>query len=144
MRLSKKCLSLVVLASLVMFLITGCGDDSSGKVFYLNHDGNDLVGGQLIRDASLKAAQSAGFDVEVLDAKGDSNLQMDQMKEAINSHPLAIVLVAINGDSIVPFVEQANEANIPIITVNRGVNGGKINKVYCDEYEAGKLQADYL
>ena len=45
---------LLILAFSIMLLITDCSDDSSGKVFYLNHDGNDLVGGQLIRDASLK------------------------------------------------------------------------------------------
>jgi inositol transport system substrate-binding protein len=139
-----KLLSLVGVLLLIVITTTGCGNQSGGKMVYLNFNSNEVFGGQIIRDAVLNSAKSKGInDIEVFDAKGDANLQIDQMKKVLSEGAEAIVLVPAN-DSIIPFVEQANEAGIPIVTVNRTLNGGKFSNVYSDDYEAGKLQADYL
>ena len=57
-------------------------------------------GGVLIRDAVLKGAESKGLKIDYFDAKGDSNTQIDQMKAALEANPQAIVLLAIDGNSI--------------------------------------------
>ena len=129
---------------LVGLLFTGCGGDKSDKIVYLNFDGTDKFGGMLIRDEILKGAESKGLKIDYFDAKGDSNTQIDQMKDALDANPQAIVLLAIDGDGIIPFIDRANELGIPIVTVNRDSNGGDRIRVFSDEYEAGKLQADYM
>ncbi|MBR2179415.1 MAG: sugar ABC transporter substrate-binding protein [Selenomonadaceae bacterium] len=129
---------------LTIILLTGCGGSKSDRIIYLNFDGTDKFGGILIRDAILKGAESKGLKIDYFDAKGDSNTQIDQMKDALEANPQAIVLLAIDGDGIIPFVERANKLEIPIVTVNRDANGGDRIRVYSDEYEAGKLQAEYF
>ena len=140
----KKYLTLIAGLCMVLIMTAGCGGGKSDKIAYLNFDGSDHFGGMLIRDEILKGAQAKGLQIEYFDAKGDSNTQIDQMKEALESNPQAIVLLAIDGEGIIPFVERANEQDIPIVTVNRDANGGERIRVYSDEYEAGKLQAEYM
>ena len=129
---------------LIGILFTGCGGEKSDRIVYLNFDGTDKFGGMLIRDEILKGAESKGLKIDYFDAKGDSNTQIDQMKAALEANPQAIVLLAIDGDGIIPFIDRANELGIPIVTVNRDSNGGERIRVFSDEYEAGKLQADYM
>ena len=131
----------------VAALSAGCGGGgggASGKIAYLNFDNTDAFGGKLIREEVKRGVDAKNLDVEFFDAKGDRNTQIDQMKEAIDSGAEAIVLLAIDGDGIIPIVEQANAANIPVVTVNRDANGGDRARVYSDEYEAGKLQAEFM
>ena len=144
MNYSKRLIGLIIAAFMAIFLMAGCSDNNSDRIVYLNFDNTDPFGGVLIREQFAKGAQSKGFNVEYFDAKGDSNTQIDQMKAAIADGAKAIVLLAIDGDGIIPMVDRANEANIPVVTVNRDANGGERIRVYSDEYEAGRLQADYM
>ena len=131
---------------LIAAFTTGCGAGSGmgGKISYLNFDNTDAFGGKLIREEIKRGLDEKGLDAEFFDAKGDRNTQIDQMKEAIAAGSEAIVLLAIDGDGIIPIVEQANAAKIPVVTVNRDANGGDRYRVYSEEYEAGKLQADFM
>ena len=143
MKMTKKFLALSM-AALFSFAAGGCGDGNSGKISYLNFDNTDAFGGKLIREEIKKGAEAKGLDLEFYDAKGDRNTQVDQMKEAIANKSEAIVLLAIDGDGIIPLVEEANAAKIPVVTVNRDANGCERYRVYSEEYEAGKLQAEYM
>ncbi len=138
-----------VLLGLMLVVVTalsfaGCGGGSaSGTVFYLNHKDGDAFT-DLIKKSFEEQAKAGGMQVEFRDAKGDVNMQIDQMKEAIAAKPAAIVLLAVDGTAIVPMVEKANEAGIPIIITNRGLNGGKFLSCMPDETQAGKMQGEYM
>ena len=133
-----------ILSVLMLVTLTGCGGGSGEGVAYLCFDRADAFGGTLIGEAFEKAAQSKGLNVTYYDAKGDANLQVDQMKEAVANGVKSIVLLAADGDILAPEVVNANEKGITVITVNRGVNGGEHFDVMSDDYEAGKLQGEYL
>ena len=133
-----------ILSVLMLVTLTGCGGGSGEGVAYLCFDRADAFGGTLIGEAFEKAAQSKGLNVTYYDAKGDANLQVDQMKEAVANGVKSIVLLAADGDILAPEVVNANEKGITVITVNRGVNGGEHFDVMSDDLEAGKLQGEYL
>ncbi len=143
MKFSKKQTGFIAGIFFAAGLISGCGDGGGSGVAYMNFNDNDAFGG-LIKDSFTKGAQSKGLNVTFYDAKGDVNTQIDQMKEAMANGVQSVVLVAADGELIVPVVEQANEAGITIITVNRDIKGGERIEVLSDDYEAGKLQADYM
>lgn len=135
----------MMLIMVSMLCFTGCGGDgtANGTVFYLSHqDGDGFT--DMIRQAFGEKAKAAGVPVEFRDAKGDVNMQIDQMKEAIVAKPSAIVLLAVDGTALVPMVEKANEAGIPIIITNRGLNGGKYLSCMVDEKQAGIMQGEYM
>ena len=135
---------LVIAAMLISALIMGCGGSGSGGgIAYLNFDDSDVFV-NIIKTEFEKGASAKGLNVEYFDAKGDINVQIDQLKSVIASGTKVIVLVAADGKLIVPTVEQANEAGITIITINRAIAGGEHLEVFSDEAEAGKMQAQYL
>ena len=134
---------LLVLLTMLCFSGCGGGGSASNTVFYLNHkDGDSFT--DLIKKSFEEKAKAGGMQVEFRDAKGDVNMQMDQMKEAIAAKPAAIVLLAVDGTAIVPMVEKANEAGIPIIITNRGLNGGKFLSCMPNEKQAGVMQGQYM
>ena len=140
----KKALAAAALA-LSALTAAGCGGGASGDftVAYANHNDDDAFG-SMIREAFRTKAASSGLNVEFYDAKGDANLQTDQLKEMIDKKIGAIVLLAVDGTGVIPTVEKANEAGIPIIAINRDVNGGKFIGVYSNDVEAGRLQGEYF
>lgn len=140
----KKCIGAVAGLFLTAGIFTGCGNDSSGGVAYMCFDRADAFSGQLIGEAFEKAAQNKGLNVIYYDAKGDGNLQIDQTKEAIAAGVKTIVMLPVEGNLVVPVVEQANEKGITVIGLNRDINGGEHFDVASDDYEAGKLQGEYF
>ena len=129
----------------ICICIAGCGltGSSSDRVIYANYDDADGFCAQ-IKDAFANKAKADGIQVEFLDAKGDGNMQIDQLNEAISSGAGAIILLAADGSSIVKTIEKANDAGIPVITVNRSVAGGRVLRSYSDDKEAGRMQGEYM
>lgn len=133
--------------TLLMALGTaGCdssSNSSNGKVVFASHDApKDFVG--QVYDGVTSKAQQLGLKVELKNANMDSNNQIDQLKEAIAEKPKAIILLPMDGSSIIPTVEKVNAAKIPLITTNRNLNGGDFAEVMSDEYQAGQLQGEYM
>lgn len=135
----------LLLLSAACLSLAGCGlpGASSDRVIYANYDDGDGFCAQ-IKDAFAAKAKADGIEVEFLDAKNDGNMQIDQLNEAISSGAGAIILLAADGSSIVKTIEKANDAGIPIITVNRSVAGGKVLRAYSDDVEAGRMQGEYM
>ena len=125
--------------------LLGCGLTGvrSERIIYANYDDRDGFCAQ-IKDAFAAKAKADGIDVEFLDAKNDGNMQIDQLNEEIGKGAGAIILLAVDGSIIVKTIEKANDAGIPIITVNRSVAGGRVLRAYSDDVEAGRMQGAYM
>lgn len=142
----KKALGATVLAALAAFAVVGSDtsvEGGTGTVIYANYkDGDGYT--DTLRDEFKAQAGSTGWQVEYLDGKNDGNFQIDQMAEALEKKPDAIVLLSVDSASIVPTVQKANEKGIPIICVNRFPEGGEYMKSYSDDLEAGRMQGEYM
>lgn len=53
-------------------------------------------------------------------------------------------LEPVDGLAIVPAVQKANRAKIPVIATNRDLDGGEFAQVMSDEKQAGILQGEYM
>ncbi len=153
MFMKKTRLWVLLMGLMALLLLGGCGGSSNsdkvanpgGSVGYASHTNAnpDGIPKQLI-DGVQSMAQADGVTLDLQYADNNANLQLDQVNKMIDDKVSAIVLVAVNGDNIVPAVKRANEAGIPIIATNRDVNGGEFSNVICDERQAGELQANYM
>lgn len=101
---------------------------------------------RLLYEGMMKFADEHKDEIElmVIDARGDLNAQLTNMDQMINSKVDAIVLWSIDVDALIPAVEKANAANIPVVCVNTIMNGGKFVYVGSDDVEAGKIQGEWL
>ena len=146
---SSKKVMLLFLA-LLMMLVSGCGGSNVGKVSYPDgkiawaaHSALSGVPKELHDGVQAKAAAD-GIEFEAQNAGDNANLQLDQVNKMVDDKAMAIVLLAMNGDSIIPAVERANAAGIPVIATNRDVNGGVFTNVINDEKQAGQIQGAYM
>lgn len=146
--MTKGCVKIMALALTLAALLglSGCGGSSagSGKVYYLSHNDTGTGFNEDLKQAFLAQAQAAGTSVEVLNAKNDSNTQLDNMNEAIDNGAAVIVLAAVDGEAIVPAVKKANEAGVGIVRVNRDIADGKFVASMSDDREAGIMQGEYM
>ena len=62
-----------------------------------------------------------GFEVESLDAQNRADLQLNQFEDALALGPKAIILAAVDFNAVIPGVEAAKAAGVPIIVFDRQV-----------------------
>ena len=130
----------------LVFMIAGCGGTSKDEklVYYLNHNGATSTFNEQLFASFKKKAESEGLKVESRDAKGDSSLQIDQFKEALNNGAGEIVVLAMDEDALVPFIQQAHEQGVFVTRLNREVNDKEVYGAISDDREAGRMQGEYM
>jgi ribose transport system substrate-binding protein len=62
-----------------------------------------------------------GYEVVSLDAQNRADLQLNQLEDVIALGPDAIIMNAVDFDAIVPGVEQARAAGIPVMNYDRQI-----------------------
>ena len=77
-----------------------------------------------LADGAKAAAQRFGAELTVVDAANDPAKQTADMDAAIAQRFDALLLNPTDVDALVPAVQRANQAGIPVITVDRDVSGG--------------------
>lgn len=146
MRKWRKFMTLLLSAVFVAICVVaaGCGGSGSGgKVAYLNYNDGSSTGKKLKAEFQARA-DAEGINVDYQDAHNDISAQIDQLNAAIDSGAKAIVLLAVDSERLAPTVKRAEDAGIPVIALNRSVEGTKSLSVLSDEKEAGRLQGERL
>lgn len=98
-----------------------------------------------LRDGAKKAAAAGRADLVVLDAQDRADKQASDIEDLITRKVKVIIVNATDSDAIIPSILAANAANIPVVTVDRSANGGKVAyHVASDNVAGGKLAGDYI
>jgi ribose transport system substrate-binding protein len=74
--------------------------------------------GQIAAKAEEAAAQWDDVDFRLLEA-ADADSQASQIQTVINEQPDALVVLPYDGEQLTPVAEQAMEAGIPVVNVDR-------------------------
>ena len=133
------CMSLL----LVIASVAGCGSREREKVAYMMYDGSAVFSSALLEDFD-KVARENGQPVEYMDGQNDAETQIAQLEQAVRDGVKIVVLQAVNEEAILPAVERAADSGVFIIAINRFIQSEKVAKVYPDERQAGRLQAEYM
>src|SRR5690606_13153760 len=98
-----------------------------------------------LRDGAQAAADAAGVELVVLDSQDDPATEAANMEDLIAQGVDAILVNPTDSDAIVPSIEAANAAGIPVFTVDRGASGGEVvAHIASDNVAGGRLAAEYL
>ena len=90
-------------------------------------------------------ASELGVEIDVRDGQDDDVKQISQVETLINLGCKAMILCPRDEDALVPAVEAANRAGVPIMALNRRINGGNtLCYVGADDAEGGVLQGEAL
>lgn len=158
----RKCKGFLFSILLVMsVLLVACGQDSGDSSKDTGKDNSSDAGGKLKiglsvsdltlerwqhdRDFFVAKAEELGAEVVVQSANGDEAKQLSQIQNMLSQGLDALVIIAINSDSLSTVVEQANAENIPVLAYDRLINGADISAyVSFDNVRVGEMQAEYL
>ena len=98
-----------------------------------------------LRDGAQAAADTAGVKLIVVDAQDDSAKMTAGIEDLINKKVSALLINPTDSDAVVPSIQKANEAKIPVFTVDRGANGGTVvSHIASDNVAGGKMAAEFL
>ncbi len=90
-------------------------------------------------------ADSDGIDLHVVAGEWDLSRQTSQVENFITRNMDAIVIAPVNSSGIVSAVQEANEAGIPVFTVDIAADGGHVvSHIASDNRQGGRLLARYL
>ncbi|WP_025950758.1 D-xylose ABC transporter substrate-binding protein [Geobacillus thermocatenulatus] len=161
MKTVRKIFISVLLLSLVLLMLSACGQDVAK-----NESGNKS-GGQTGQDEKIKIgfsvsdltlerwqhdrdifvqeAKKLGADVIVQSANGDSEKQLSQIQNMLSQGIDVLVIVAVNTESLSPVVQQAKKEGVKVLAYDRLIMNADVDAyVSFDNVRVGEMQAEYL
>ena len=118
----------IAAACAIVALVTGGANaaDSRGTVFYLAPTLFDEFQTEAMN--SIKAViGSIGYDVRTLDGQNRSDGQLNQLDDIILLDPRAIILAAVDFDSVVPGIQKARAAGVPVFIFDRQITSTPVD-----------------
>lgn len=98
-----------------------------------------------LKEGAEEAAKEGGAEVIVLDANDNVSKQISDVEDLIQQKVDVIIINPTDSDAVVTAVEAANEANIPVVTIDRSANGGDVTSyIASDNVKGGVMAAEYI
>ena len=100
-----------------------------------------------ISDAILAHAEELGnVTIDMQDAEGDINKQLEQAETMLTKGVDAVILNAVDVEGSAPIVDLCLEAGVPVIECNTLTNNSEQATCYVgsDDVDAGRIQAEFL
>lgn len=97
-----------------------------------------------INDGALAAAEEFGADVQIVDSNNDPARQVRAIETFVTQQKDAIIVVAIDVNGIVPALQAARDAGIPVVAIDAQVASPPANVfIGVDNYGAGVQAGEY-
>ncbi|HEX7021700.1 MAG TPA: ribose ABC transporter substrate-binding protein RbsB [Trueperaceae bacterium] len=98
-----------------------------------------------LQEGAQQAADDEGLDLTVLDAQNQVGTQVSDIEDLITRGVKVLLVNATDSAAVVPAIRRANEAGIPVITVDRAAEGGKVAyHIASDNVAGGRMAAEYI
>ena len=164
--MKKKVLSVVLTGAMAASMFVGCGTstattDGSAPAADTSTDSASSSGGTKVGVAMptkdlqrwnqdganmQKELEAAGYTVDLQYASNDTQTQISQIENMINSGCNVLVVAAIEGSSLGEAMNMAAEANIPVIAYDRLIMNTDAVSYYAtfDNEKVGQVQGQYI
>lgn len=121
---SMRAVTACALALAAAVALTGCRkkQESSQPVFMLciSHMTNAFT--KTVADSMSAAATLAGAELVINEAGNDISKQVSQIESGINQKVGAIIVEPVNVSGVIPAIEAAEKAGIPVIVFNQRIS----------------------
>ncbi|MFE4868264.1 substrate-binding domain-containing protein [Streptomyces sp. NPDC056682] len=98
-----------------------------------------------MKEGAQAEAKAEGIDLTVTDAQNDASQQTNQIQNFTGTGMKSIIVNPVDSDAVGPAVRAADQAGIPVVAADRGVNKADIaTLVASDNVAGGKLAAQTL
>jgi ribose transport system substrate-binding protein len=139
---------IAVVALAASLLISSCGNQAADEG---KKDDKIVVGLSLmlfnhpfmqdVLAGAYSVADQLGVEVKAVDPNLDVTTQLQSLEDIISTGELdALFINAIDANAIIPIIDDANNLNIPVVSVDTRPAGGKMYAhVASDNYEIGVM-----
>ncbi|ARK30127.1 substrate-binding domain-containing protein [Halalkalibacter krulwichiae] len=147
---------LLSLLLLMVFIMTACssgeessspseGEASNDITIGLSNSTQDIDFFVALKQGVEQGAEQQGFNLISVNANNDSAKQIADIEDLVQQGVSAILVNPQDAEAIVPGIEVANAANIPVIAIDRGATAGELLAfLETDNVEMGQKAADYI
>lgn len=158
MRNRKAALSAIAAAASLALTLSACGQDSEGGSE--SSDKGDTKGSTVgismptksserwIADGAnvVKNLEAAGYKTSLLYGEDDTDTQVSQIENMITQGVSALIIAAIDNKSLDNVLQQAKDADIPVISYDRLILNSPNVDYYAsfDNEKVGELQGGYI
>lgn len=98
-----------------------------------------------LNDGAKAKAKELGVSLTVIDAQDNAAKQASDVEDLIQQGVHLIMINPTDSEAVVAAVKSANNAGIPVITVDRNAEGGEVlSHIASDNAAGGVLAAEYL
>ncbi|MDT9335588.1 ribose ABC transporter substrate-binding protein RbsB [Clostridium perfringens] len=144
MHINKKIFSVGLMLMMLMTSFIGCGRDNKPKIGMVLSTLNNPFFVNM-KDGAEKEAEKLVYDLVVLDSQNDPAKERANVEDLVQLGVIALLINPTDSDAVVKTVEVANKSNIPVITLDRQANGGKITShIASDNIKGGEMAAEYV
>jgi ribose transport system substrate-binding protein len=151
-----------IMAMLAMFTVTvglvGCSMDegSSTKTNSEAKDDGELKVGLsmntlnnpffvAVKEGAEAQAKEKGVDLVITDAQNDPGKQLADVENLLQQNIDVLIIDPTDSDAIAEGVKKANDADIPVFTIDRNSNGGEvITHIGFDALLSGNIAGNFL
>ncbi|MCR6107674.1 ribose ABC transporter substrate-binding protein RbsB [Salipaludibacillus agaradhaerens] len=154
-----KKLGLLMALAVLSLLVIACTTESPVNDAPNNNAGNDdgdfTVGFSIstlnnpffvtLQEGAEEKADELGIQLNVVDAQDDNSKQVNDVEDLIQQGVDVILINPTDSSAVVSAVELANAENIPVITVDRGADGGEVvAHIASDNIAGGEMAGELL
>lgn len=98
-----------------------------------------------LSEGAKQKAKELNINLSVVNASDDTAKQTSDIEDLISKNVQVIIVNPVDSDAVAPAVLDAINANIPVISVDRGVNGVEVTSAISSDNVAGaRLAGEYL
>ncbi|MFD7706603.1 multiple monosaccharide ABC transporter substrate-binding protein [Streptomyces sp. NPDC059785] len=157
MRNRRAALAAIASTATLALTLTACGQNSEGGS---EEDKGDAKGGTIgismptksserwIADGAnvVKDLEAKGYKTKLVYGEDEPDQQVSQIENLITQGVKALIIAAIDNKSLNNVLQQAKEADIPVISYDRLILGTEDVDYYAsfDNEKVGKLQGQYI
>jgi inositol transport system substrate-binding protein len=153
MAIRKRLMLLVSLMVILSSFMAACSSSTSGGE---KKDGKLVIGAAMpvfddkwlsyLYDSMKAAAKDKDVDLKMVDAKNDSGKQLSQVETFITQGVDAIIINPVDTSAVGPMLDEAKDANIPVVIVNRMPSAKDMKKIYAfvgsESIQSGTMQME--
>lgn len=98
-----------------------------------------------LRDGAEETAKEAGYKMVTSDAQDDPSTQLSDIEDLLQQGIDVLLVNPVDSDAISSAIALANDANVPVVTVDRNAEGGEVvTHIASDNESGGEMAAEYI
>ncbi|ACB86240.1 ribose ABC transporter substrate-binding protein RbsB [Natranaerobius thermophilus] len=149
----KKLLAVGGILVLLLGVMAGCGEEAP------TDEEGEAEGGTIglaistlnnpffvtLEEGAKEAAEDLGYDLVVLDSQDDSSQELSNVEDLVQQEVSVILINPVDSDAVESAVSMANDADIPVITLDRSAEGGEVlSHVASDNVAGGEMAGEFI